>query len=515
MVGLSIRAKLWLALSVMWVGLVVLGVWSALESRSTMLQERETGVRNVVQAAAGIANEYAKRAEAGTMTKDDAQREALARLAQMRFGKDGYLAVFDARPVILMIGNASLKKLIGQNVGDRKDPDGKLFYQDFIRTGNAGGGYVHYVGTLPSGENAEKSSYVVPIRQWGWYVSSGVFLDDVQRQFHIDLARYFAMVAGIGVVVSGVMLVIIRVVSRSLGGEPGYAAEVVSRIARGDLTSRIDIRRGDTTSLLFAMSNMQQDLARIVGNVRDGTHAMRGASQEIAMGNTDLSQRTEEQAASLEQTAASMDELTATVKHTAENARMADTLTKEAAGIAQRGNSMVDDVVRTMGEITLESHKMSEIIVAIEGIAFQTNILALNAAVEAARAGEQGRGFAVVAAEVRSLAQRSAVAAKEIKALIEASNEKVSGGSEVVERAGETMRQITQAVSRVTDIMSDISAAAGQQSTGIEQVNRAVRQMDEVTQQNAALVEQAAAAANALEDRARELHQAVEVFRLA
>jgi methyl-accepting chemotaxis protein len=514
LVRLGIRAKLWLALSVMWVGLFVLGIWSALESRNTMLHERETGVRNVVQAAAGIAQEYENRAVAGTMTKDDAQREALIRLAAMRFGDDGYLAVFDGRPVILMIGNAALKKLVGQRVGDRTDADGKLFYQDFIHTGDAGGGYVRYVGTLPSGENAEKTSYVVPVKQWGWYISSGVFLDDVQRQFHANLASYFAMVVGIGAVVSGVMLLIIRTVSRSLGGEPGYAAEVAARISRGDLMSPIDVRRSDTTSLISAMSGMQQDLARIVGHVRDGTHAMREASQEIAMGNADLSQRTEEQAASLEETAASMEQLTSTVTQTADNARVADSLAKEAAEISQRGSSMVDDVGSTMAEIRLASQKMSDIIVAIEGIAFQTNILALNAAVEAARAGEQGRGFAVVAAEVRSLAQRSASAAKEITALIEASNHKVNDGSEVVERAGQTMLQVTEAVSRVTGIMSEISDATSQQSSGIDQVNRAVAQMDEMAQQNAALVEQAAAAANALEDRARALQQVVEVFRI-
>ncbi|SAL70570.1 methyl-accepting chemotaxis protein [Caballeronia udeis] len=512
---LGISAKLWLAVSVMWVGLIVLGTWSALESRSTMLIERSAGVRNVVQSAVSITEDYVKRAERGEMSTADAQREALAQLSTMRYGNDGYLAIFDAQPVILMIGNASLKKLVGQNVGARTDPTGKHFYANFIETGDGGGGYVKYIGTLPSGESAEKASYVAPVKQWGWYVSSGVFLNDVQHQFYTNLAKYFAMVIGVGAVVSVVMLVIIRTVSRSLGGEPAYAAEVVARIAQGDLTTPIKVRPADMTSLLFAMSTMQKNLGRIVGNVRDGTDAMRTASREIATGNTDLSQRTEEQAASLEQTAASIEQLTETVKQTAENARAADEMTKNAASIAQQGKSMVDEVVTTMDAIITESQKMYEIIGVIEGIAFQTNILALNAAVEAARAGGQGRGFAVVASEVRLLAQRSAVAANEIKGLIETSNEKVSAGSQVVGRAGNAMRDVSQAVNQVTHVMSEISAASYQQSTGIEQVNRAVMHIDEMTQQNAALVEQAAAAANSLEDQAQALQLAVEVFRLA
>jgi methyl-accepting chemotaxis protein len=233
------------------------------------------------------------------------------------------------------------------------------------------------------------------------------------------------------------------------------------------------------------------------------------------MGNTDLSHRTEEQAASLQQTAANIEELTETVKQTAENARAADEMTQNAARIAQEGRSMVEEVITTMDAIITESQKMYEVIGVIEGIAFQTNILALNAAVEAARAGEQGRGFAVVASEVRSLAQRSAVAAKEVKVLIEASNAKVSVGSMAVGQAGNTMHDVTRAVSRVTHVMSEISAASHQQSTGIEQVNRAVMHIDAMTQQNATLVGQAAAAGTSLEDQAQALQLAVEVFRLA
>jgi methyl-accepting chemotaxis protein len=238
------------------------------------------------------------------------------------------------------------------------------------------------------------------------------------------------------------------------------------------------------------------------------------ASGEIAQGNTDLSQRTEEQAASLAETASSMEQLTATAQQNAENARQASGVAHGASEVAIRGSGLVSDVVETMRELATGSKRMTDIIAVIQGIAFQTNILALNAAVEAARAGEQGRGFAVVAGEVRSLAQRSALSAKEIKELIETSTARVDSGAPLAERAGRTMHEVTHAVQRVTDIMGEIFAASREQSTGIEQVSRAVSQMDEVTQQNAALVEQAAAAAASMTDEARELEMAVAVVSL-
>ena len=257
--------------------------------------------------------------------------------------------------------------------------------------------------------------------------------------------------------------------------------------------------------MMAAMQDMQNRLQRTIGEIRRSSESIASATQQIAAGNGDLSQRTEQQAASLQETAASMEELTATVKQNADNARQASGLARNASEIATRGNDVVSRVIGTMGEINDSSRQIADIIGVIEGIAFQTNILALNAAVEAARAGEQGRGFAVVAGEVRSLAQRSGTAAKEIKQLISASVERVHNGSTLVEQAGTTMGEILQAVQRVTDIMGEIAAASEEQSSGISQVGRAVTQMDEVTQQNAALVEQAAAAAASLQDQAGRL----------
>ncbi|MCD2355499.1 methyl-accepting chemotaxis protein [Pantoea sp. MHSD4] len=289
----------------------------------------------------------------------------------------------------------------------------------------------------------------------------------------------------------------------------------IQHIAQGDLTQPIVVEgRNEMTQLAASLHDMQQSLVRTVTNVREGSDAIFTGASEISAGNNDLSARTEQQAASLEQTAASMEQLTATVKQNAENARQASQLALSASETAEKGGNVVAGVVKTMSEIAGSSKKIADITSVIDGIAFQTNILALNAAVEAARAGEQGRGFAVVAGEVRSLAQRSAQAAKEIKGLIDDSVSRVNAGSQLVGTAGETMSDIVSAVTRVTDIMGEIASASDEQSRGIDQVGQAVTEMDRVTQQNASLVEESAAAAASLEDQASRLSQAVSVFNI-
>jgi methyl-accepting chemotaxis protein len=305
------------------------------------------------------------------------------------------------------------------------------------------------------------------------------------------------------------------VITRSISTPIRRAVAIAETVARGDLTTRIAVSGNDETSqLLAALVHMNERLVDIVGRVRTSSESIATGSAQIASGNTDLSQRTEEQAASLEETAASMEQLTATVKQNAENALQGNSLAANASETAVQGGAIVARVVETMSGISDSSRQVAQIITVIEGIAFQTNILALNAAVEAARAGEQGRGFAVVAGEVRTLAQRSAAAAKEIKDLIGASVERVNNGSKLVDEAGRTMNDVVQSVKRVADLMGEISAASGEQHTGIEQVNQAVMQMDETTQQNAALVEEASAAAQSMATQSDTLRELVSVFKL-
>ncbi|BDT57654.1 methyl-accepting chemotaxis protein [Massilia varians] len=331
-----------------------------------------------------------------------------------------------------------------------------------------------------------------------------------------ESSRSTMLLLVLGSALGGISLgvLITRSLTRQLGGEPAYASEIAGRIAAGELDIDVALRPGDRASLLFAMKTMRDSLAHIVGDVRKGTDAIASASSQIASGNLDLSSRTEEQASSLEETASSMEELTSTVKQNADNAQQANALALKASDVAERGGMVVSQVVDTMASINASSKKIVDIIGVIDGIAFQTNILALNAAVEAARAGEQGRGFAVVASEVRTLAQRSAAAAKEIKLLIDDSVGKVDAGARLVDQAGATMDEIVASVRRVTDIMGEISSASLEQTSGIEQINMAISQMDQVTQQNASLVEEAAAAAESLQDQAGKLAGLVSVFKL-
>ena len=307
---------------------------------------------------------------------------------------------------------------------------------------------------------------------------------------------------------------LVRKVRSQLGGDPRYAADVVERIASGDLATPIALGKKDAGSLLASMQRMQQNLARVVGEIRAGSESIATGSGQIAAGATDLSQRTEQQASNLQETAASMEQLNSAVRNNADTARQASALASSASTVAIKGGEVVGRVVGTMQQISASSKKIADIIGVIDGIAFQTNILALNAAVEAARAGEQGRGFAVVASEVRSLAQRSAAAAKEIKELIGDSVAKVGNGTALVDEAGRTMHDVVSQVQRVSDLIGEISAASLEQTSGIEQVNHAVVQLDQVTQQNAALVEESAAAAASLTQQASRLAQAVAVFRL-
>jgi methyl-accepting chemotaxis protein len=355
--------------------------------------------------------------------------------------------------------------------------------------------------------------------------------NDALQKYHVEQARRTYMEAQdrnatlrnsfLGIICLGVFFAavfgawVVRSVSRQLGAEPADATGLARRVATGDLSTSISLRQGDATSLMAQLRGMQDSLASIVKGVRQGAELVATASEQIARGNLDLSQRTEEQASALEQTSASMRQLGIAVQQNSENASHANQLASTAAEIASTGGSVVDQVVQTMALIEDSSQKIASITGVIDGLAFQTNILALNAAVEAARAGELGRGFAVVAAEVRSLAQRSGQAAKDIADLISDSVQRVEQGTALVRQAGSTMQEIVDAIQRVSSVVSEISAASTEQSIGVARISTTVSQMDEVTQQNAALVEESAAAAEHLERQAQELVQSVAIFKLA
>jgi methyl-accepting chemotaxis protein len=402
-------------------------------------------------------------------------------------------ALFDAAMEKRKIYQAARKRAFAEKAGGDLEKTNQIIDQEFIPAGQV---YVAAMAAIVDRQKAAIDEIGAAIGRRSSQSAWTILI--------LSLASV-ALAAALGWLISRSLL-------KQLGGEPGYAAGITDRIAGGDLTVHVDIAAGDRSSLLFSIVSMRDRLAAIVSEVRTSTDSVATASNEIASGNQDLSSRTEQQAGSLEETASSMEELTATVKQNTEFARQANQLASSASKVAVRGGDVVGGVVKTMESISASSRQIVDIIGVIDGIAFQTNILALNAAVEAARAGEQGRGFAVVASEVRNLAQRSASAAKDIKHLIGESVEKIADGAMLVDEAGSTMSEIVTSIKHVSEIMEQITAASGEQEAGIEQINQAIIEMDGVTQQNAALVEQAAAAAEALQDQSTHLAGLVSVF---
>ena len=432
------------------------------------------------------------------------------RIRAAKVGETGYFYVLNAAP-----GKAYGELVVhptqeGQNILANKSADGREYVKHILQTKS---GKISYDWQNP-GDQAAREKFVVYtwFKDWNWVIAGGTYAEEITAEATTLRNRYisFGLVA-----LAAFAAVLYAFVRRAVTRPLAEVRDAAVRIAEGDLTVQIASRGQDEIGRLTdAMNGISRNLSAVVGNVRDGAEQIANASQEISTGNLDLCSRTEEQAASLATTASSMGELTETVRQNADHARQANALAVNASSVAQKGGSMVAQVIDTMESINQSSRKIGDITGVIDGIAFQTNILALNAAVEAARAGEQGRGFAVVANEVRNLAQRSAAAAREIKALIAASNSDVEAGSRLVSEAGATMNEVLASVGRVTDIMADISAASAEQSSGLEQVNLAIGEMDESTQRNAALVEEASAATQAMQDQAAQLARAVRAFRL-
>ncbi|HET8791825.1 MAG TPA: methyl-accepting chemotaxis protein [Modicisalibacter sp.] len=513
--GWTLKRKLWATLGLMWLVMISIVVGMAWQGRATMIEERRQSLSNTVGMVSTLLGGYATRVASGALDVAQAKQLAIADLDAVRFGRerDNYTFVFDENADIVY----HPRREPGADMSDYKDPKGVAVYRDLAGVAEQGGGYLGYHAQRSSQDETlyPKLSYVEHFEPWGWNIAAGVYVDDIQSAFIAKLWRYALIILVAGGALTLGFLLLIRSVYRSLGGEPDIAASVVRRIAGGDLTQETPLYAGDATSLMCDIERMRQELAATIARIRRASESIDTGTREIAIGNNDLSSRTEQQAASLAETAASMEQLTATVSQNADNAGQANRLAAQTTDSVEKGQAVISQVVSTMGAIRDSSGKIADIISLIDGIAFQTNLLALNASVEAARAGEQGRGFAVVANEVRNLASRSAKAASDIKALIERSVEQVTNGAQLVDQADSSMAEIHDSAQRVSDLMSEISAASHEQSSGIEQINQAVTQMDQVTQQNAALVQQAAAAAGSLEDQAGALHQTVVGFRLA
>ncbi|PWC11864.1 methyl-accepting chemotaxis protein [Brenneria corticis] len=506
---MKLQTRIMLLCGTTLLGLIILSAVALNTLYQSMMKERVGQLSTLVELAHAAAQKAYDLEKAGQLSPEAAQADAKRAISSFHQG-DRYFFVRGftndinyVHPNPKRVGIVDAKG--GKEAGER--------YRAALQGNTIGTVIAH--GTRPGAtDTVEKLYAIIKFEPWDWTIGYGDYIDDIQQAFWRNAIILLSIGVALLLVISTLAWNMLRTLLRQLGGEPQYAVEVVRQIADGNLVVDVRTRAGDQTSILYAIRAMRDNLSHLVSQVRGSTNSIATASQQIATGNEDLSSRTESQASALEQTAAAMEELTATVQQNAENARHANELAVSASDVALRGGSVVKQVVDTMDSIDVSSRKIVDITGVINGIAFQTNILALNAAVEAARAGEQGRGFAVVASEVRTLAQRSASAAKEIKNLIDDSVSKVGEGTELVKRAGDTMSEIVESVQRVTTMVGEISSASSEQSAGIEQVNLAVSQMDQSTEQNAALVQQALAAAKSLSDQAQELSRTVDKFHV-
>ncbi|GLR64342.1 methyl-accepting chemotaxis protein [Marinospirillum insulare] len=511
---LKINHRIWIVNLLAVIGMLGILALALNRQYSDMEAEKLSQVTEIIDVADSIIAGYQKQVRQGKLSERVAKQEALDRIIDILYGPDDdYVFVFDSEGLTLAHPSADLR---GRNLIDLQDTEGDYFVRAMIEGSKRNGSATvpYYWARTANDAPSPKISYARLNTQWQWVLATGVYVDDIDAMFMDSLIA----LGSTALVILAIMLVVGVLIGQSIIRPINETASAMREISSGDgdLTVRLNTQGQDEiTQLTSHFNQFVEKIEDLVGDIKLSVSAINIAAGEIAAGNSDLSQRTEEQASSLEETASSLEELTSTVRQNADNARQANQLSQEASVVATDGGERAKQVVATMGEISASSNKIAEITTLIDSIAFQTNILALNAAVEAARAGEQGRGFAVVAGEVRTLAQRSAAAAREINELITESVETVSLGSKLVHETGETIGQIVTSVKRVTDLMGEISAASDEQSQGIEQVNQAVIQMDDVTQQNAALVEEAAAAAESLEEQSEALSDAVALFKVS
>ena len=492
--------------------LVLMGGLNLRTLHNTMLADREAQISNMLVMGEHLVAHYHGQQQQGLLTQAQAQAAAKDALTQLNNNGKSYYWVRTPAGLNLVHPNPKNIGVIAQGQTMDGRPDAEA-YRDGLSKNTVAIAYLQ-AKHPKTGELAAKMNGVIAFQPWDWWIGTGFFNDDIDAVYW-ETARRVMLVLALAIAVTATLgWRLVRSIGATLGGDPADAAAVTRRIAGKDLSQAVTEVAADG-SLLASISQMQVELSGTVLRIRDYSSAIDSASREIASGNLDLSARTENQASSLEETAAAMEELTSTVRQNAEHAERANLLVQSAHQQASDGGAIMDHVVTSMGAIERSSTSIRDIIGVIDSIAFQTNILALNAAVEAARAGEQGRGFAVVASEVRTLAQRSATAASEIKALIGASVTEVGAGSKLVRDAGTAMGGIVASIEQVRTLIHDIHIAGAEQSQGIDQINQAVIEMDNATQQNAALVEEAAAGAHSLQEMAGELAQLVSQFKLA
>ncbi len=490
--------------------LAVLG-WQQVSEYRHGLQARMDATRQHVEVAHGVIA-WAQALEArGQLPREQAQQMALQSLATLRYDKGEYFWVNDMQPRVLM--HPIKPELNGKDVGDLKDPNGLALFRAFVaEVQQHGKGFVAYQWPKPGEDRpVDKVSYVMGFEPWGWIVGSGVYTGDL-RDLAIRRTQWIA-----GVVVSSLLVAIYLFLCfyRVMDGGLRETRRHLRAMTQGDLTTSPSPWGGDEAAqLMLELKAMQESLRGMVLRIRRSSDEIVHSSSEIASGAMDLSSRTEQAAANLEESAASMEEIASTVKSTAEHTQEASGVARHNAQIASDGGRVMHEVVQTMEGIRQSSSQIGDIVATIDSIAFQTNILALNAAVEAARAGDEGRGFAVVATEVRMLAKRSAEAAREIKALIAHSVQQVQAGTTIVRGAGTTIKEIVSSSQRVDQLLGEVATGAREQSLGVEQIGEAVHELDRMTQQNAALVEQTAAAASAMKDQAHTLAEEVARFRM-
>jgi len=486
--------------------------WLLLNQTDLSLQERQNATRQHVEVVEGVLVWAHEQEVSGKLTRDQAQTLAKGVISQMRYDRNEYFWINDMTPAVVM--HPINTKLDGQAVGDLKDPNGFALFRGFVdEVKRNGKGFVPYLWPKPgSPEPVEKLSYVAGFAPWGWVVGSGIYIDDLRAARN---ARLWLAAVALGACLMVALYVFVGFYRVNKGGLEQISLHL-NAMAEGDLRHipQEPWGRDEPAQLMAEMKKVYHALHELIRKVRHGARELHTASQEIASASADLAARTEASAAALEQQSSAMEQIGSTVGLTSDRAQNAARFAADNAEVAQVGGKVIADAVSTMQGIQASSAKISDIIGVIDGIAFQTNILALNAAVEAARAGESGRGFAVVAAEVRNLAQRSAGAAREIKGLITTSVEQVHSGTQVVQQAGQTLAEVVNNALKINQYLGDIATSSREQASGVGQVSQSIQDLDRSTQQNAALVEQTTAAAEALRQQAEVLQSEIANFRV-